>query len=137
MRKNVPIHRPPHVYLDDTWYFLTASTVKRGRYLTADDHLRMWARILQELVGLFEITMDAWVVLPNHYHLLFKSRRGNDLGKFVGRLNGRTSHDLNQLDDARGRQVWYNYWETCIRTEADRWTRFNYVHNNPVKHGYV
>jgi putative transposase len=24
-----------------------------------------------------------------------------------------------------------------MRTEKDFWTRFNYIHNNPVKHGYV
>ena len=36
-----------------------------------------------------------------------------------------------------------DYWPTsaavndCIRTEADYWTRFNYIHHNPVKHGYV
>ena len=36
-----------------------------------------------------------------------------------------------------GRQVWHNYWDTCVRTEADYWTRFNYIHYNPIKHGYV
>jgi putative transposase len=44
---------------------------------------------------------------------------------------------VNTLDGQRGRQVWHNYWDTCIRTEADFWTRFNYIHYNPVKHGYV
>jgi len=33
--------------------------------------------------------------------------------------------------------VWHNYWDTGIRTEADYWARFNYIHHNPVKHGYV
>jgi putative transposase len=85
----------------------------------------------------FGITLRAWVVLRNHYHLLLKSRVGRDISKFIGRLHGRTSYEFNLLDNAQGRKVWYSYWDTCIRTEADYWTRFNYVHNNPVKHGYV
>jgi len=105
MRKKKPPHRPPHIYLDDMWYFLTASTLNRAHYLPTDDHLRLWVDVLRELVALFELAMDAWVVLPNHYHLLFKSRRGSDLGKFIGRLKGRTLYDLNKLDSARGRQV--------------------------------
>ncbi len=33
--------------------------------------------------------------------------------------------------------MWHNYWDRCIRSERDYWTRFNYIHYNPVKHGYV
>lgn len=36
-----------------------------------------------------------------------------------------------------GRQVWHNYWDIYIRSEASFWTHFNYTHNNPLKHGYV
>jgi putative transposase len=30
-----------------------------------------------------------------------------------------------------------NYWDRIIRDEKDYWTKFNYIHYNPVKHGYV
>jgi putative transposase len=36
-----------------------------------------------------------------------------------------------------GRQVWYNYWDSCITHESSYWARLNYVHQNPVKHGFV
>lgn len=137
MNINRSPHRPPHIYMDDTWYIITASTFNRTCYLATDNHLRVWAETIQSLLKEYGITLRAWVVLRNHYHLLLKSRSGHDVGKFVGRLNGRTSREFNLLDDATGRQVWYSYWDTCIRTEKDYWTRFNYIHNNPVKHGYV
>jgi putative transposase len=137
MRKQAPIRRPPHVYLDDTWYIITASTLHGARYLATERHLRLWVDVFRAQVAEFGFPSAAWVVLPNHYHLLLKSRLGRDIGKFIGRLNGRSSYELNGLDGTRGRQVWYSYWETCIRSEAGYWTRFNYIHNNPVKHGYV
>lgn len=137
MPKKKTLHRPPHVYLDDTWYMITASTLGRVHYLVSQDHLRLWVSIFRELIAQFAITPAAWVVLPNHYHLLLKSRLGRDIGCLVGRLNGRTSYEINGLDGTRGRRVWYNYWDACIRSDADYWTRFNYIHNNPVKHGYA
>ena len=59
------------------------------------------------------------------------------MASFLGQLHGGISRQLNLRDGVLGRQVWHNYWDTCIRTEADLWTRFNYVHHNPVKHGYA
>jgi putative transposase len=89
------------------------------------------------LVKEYNFKLSAWVVLHNHYHLLIKPSAGHDVGKFIGHLNGRSSRELNLIDHTKGRKVWYSYWDTCIRTEKDYWTRFNYIHNNPVKHGYV
>jgi putative transposase len=80
---------------------------------------------------------SAWVILANHYHLLVHVHQRHGLGQLVKLLHGRTSHQINQLDNAQGRQLWYSYWDRCIRSDHDFWTRFNYIHYNPVKHGYV
>jgi len=41
------------------------------------------------------------------------------------------------LDGARGRKVWYNFWETKLTYEKSLLARLNYVHQNAVKHGLV
>jgi putative transposase len=92
---------------------------------------------LKALCAEFQLELTAWVILDNHYHILLKSKVGTAIPRFIGRLHGGTSFELNHKDNARGRQVWHNYWDTCIRTERDYWMRFNYVHHNPIKHGYV
>lgn len=130
-------HRPPHLYMDGAWYFVTASIVDKAPILSSEEHFNLWVNALKELVAEFRIKLTAWVVLTNHYHLLFLPRRGSDLGLFMKRLHGRTSRELNACDDTPGRSVWYSYWDTYIRGERDFWTRFNYIHYNPVKHGYV
>jgi putative transposase len=130
-------HRPPHLFVDDAWYFITASTVNKARILSTDDHFNRWVQTFKELIAEFDAKLAAWVVLANHYHFLFLPRRGLDLGKFMKRLNGRTSRELNLLDNTKGRSIWYSYWDICIRSERDFWTHFNYIHFNPVKHGYV
>lgn len=52
-------------------------------------------------------------------------------------IHGRVSYMLNQEDGTRGRKVFQNYWDRCIRNEKDFYTRFNYIHYNPVKHSLV
>ena len=44
---------------------------------------------------------------------------------------------MNQLEEMRGRRLWKNYWDWCVRDESDYWMHFNYIHNNPIKHGIV
>ncbi len=131
------LHHPPHIYLDNTWYTITGAVYQKRRLLQPEGYKDLVRDQLKTLVVEFGLQLAAWVILDNPSHLLAKSRVGAALPRFFGRLNGRTSFDLNGRDGARGRQVWHNYWDTCIRGEADYWTRFNYIHCNPVKHAYV
>ncbi len=59
------------------------------------------------------------------------------LGRFVQNLHSNLSRLLNKLDRLEGRQIWYQYLDRCIRSERDLYTRLNYIHHNPIKHGLV
>lgn len=128
---------PPHVYLDDTWYIITSSVYQRQRLLAPEGYKDIVRDQLKALTIEYNVRLAAWVILDSHYHLLLKSHVAAELPRFIGRLHGRTSFELNTRDGTRGRQLWHNYWDTCIRTEPDYWTRFNYIHHNPIKHGYA
>ena len=137
MKWSTSPHRPPHLYMDASWYFVTASTVNKEHILLTDEHFNLWVVTFKELISEFKMEMAAWAAMPNHCHLLFKPNRAEELGRFMKRLNGSTARKLNLLDNMQGRKVWYSYWDRCMRSEHDFWTRFNYIHFNPVKHGYV
>jgi putative transposase len=116
---------------------VSAAAHKEQRLFSPKSHKDIIRDQLKTLVTLFGLRLSAWVILDNHYHLLIKSSAEASLMQFIRRLHGRTSHDINVLDQYAGRQVWDNYWDHCIRSESDYWTRFNYIHHNPIKHGYV
>jgi putative transposase len=65
-----PPHSPPHLRQDDACYLLTATWYEHYA------HMKDPARRQQVLDLLFEhrvlrgIELRAWVVMPNHYHLL-------------------------------------------------------------------
>lgn len=79
----------------------------------------------------------AWCVLTNHYHVLIQVTNMRQLARALGQFHGRTSLTINQEDGQRGRKVWYRCQDRCMRSEAHYYATLNYIHNNPVKHGYV
>ncbi len=52
-------------------------------------------------------------------------------------IHGKVSYLVNKKENETGRKVFQNYWDRCIRDEADFWKHFNYIHHNPIKHGCV
>ena len=64
------LHHPPHVLIDNSWYFITAHTIGSEFPLTNVNSKRFWLAKLQELAEQFGIGICAYVLLDNHYHLM-------------------------------------------------------------------
>jgi putative transposase len=130
-------HIPFHLYVDGGVYFVTARTLRGRRLFNTNQKKIILANKINGSIKKFGLMLHAWVVLDNHYHIFFSLRHGNLLSKLVQYINGGSSLELNKLDKVTSRQVWWNYWDRNIRTERDFYVRFNYIHHNPVKHGYA
>ena len=81
--------------------------------------------------------VSAWVILPNHYHLLAKVPDIKVYGKMDGDLHRGTATEWNREDATPGRKVWFRFSDREVRSEQAFFAYFNYIHGNPVKHGYV
>ncbi|HEX6715789.1 MAG TPA: transposase, partial [Pyrinomonadaceae bacterium] len=79
----------------------------------------------------------AWCILPNHYHALIKTDQICELRQALGQFHGNSSFRWNEEDSSRGRKVWHNCFERTMRSRRHFWATMNYVHHNPVHHGYV
>jgi putative transposase len=90
-----------------------------------------------ELCREFCSAIYAWCILPNHYHLLARTERIKELRLGLGRFHGRSSFTWNGEAGQRGRKVWHNCFERPMKSERHFWASLNYVHHNPVRHGYV
>ena len=134
--KNRNIHRPSHVFVDNAIYFVTGRCLENaGKPLKNKIAKNIFKKCLNIFISKYQIKLYAWVVLDNHYHLLFRIKNSVDLSKFVNQLHSMTARLLNKLDGNQGEKVWYQYWDHCVRNEKDFWEHFNYIHQNPIKHG--
>jgi putative transposase len=75
--------------------------------------------------------------LPNHYHALVEAADIKRLVYQLGRLHGRISHAWNAEECTRGRKVFFRTVERAMRSDRHYRATLNYVHHNPVRHGYV
>jgi len=98
-----------------------------------------WSNSFIKASEIYGWDVIAWVVLDNHYHVIVTSPEQNatSLSKYVGSFHKFTARQWNGKDQTVGRKVWWNYWDTCVRSEQDFINRLKYVFWNPVKHGYV
>jgi putative transposase len=86
--------------------------------------------------------LEAWAVFANHYHfvarrLLSHFNATTTLKDMVARVHQETSNWVNEQDGTHGRKVWHNFWDSTLTYEKSWIARLNYVHCNPVKHGFV
>ena len=101
------------------------------------ERMTEFERALRETCDQFTTKVYAWCILPNHYHLLLQTERLKELRAELGKLHGRTSFNWNGEDNSRGRQVWHNCLDRAIKLHRHFWASVNYIHHNPVHHGYV
>jgi len=128
------IHHPPHVYLDETIYFITVHIHDDLPIFSAQRKSEL-LNLIAELFKKYDYKLFTYAILNNHYHLLLKVLLSKYLSDIFQTLHGSLSYKWNKEDDLQGRIVFQNYWDYCIRDEKDFWTHFNYIHQNPIKHG--
>ena len=181
-------HYPFHLYSGHT-YAVSGRCQDKLNYFESDFKKEIFKRVLNKSIKRFKIRLFGWIILPNHYHLLFalpeevieqdqrnvgkeegaerldfvpmrigtqsntpleSTKRLDSAGagfnaplsrytivEFIRKIHKDTAREINKLDSIPGRQVWYQYWDYCVRNQPDFWFHFNYIIQNPLKHGLV
>jgi len=126
-----------------TYFFTVTLADRRSRVLT--DHVDILRRVIRQvrLDRPFEIV--AMVILPEHIHALWALPEGD--ADYSGRwqaIKSRFTHYLRKsgmnLDRHKNGEytLWQRrFWEHTIRDEMDMAQHVDYIHYNPVKHGWV
>ena len=134
-----PWHGPPHRKgWQTTQYHISAACYEHVPIVgAATERMDDFAGKLLETLAEAAVTLHAWCVLPNHYHVLVTASDLRELTRRLGKLHGGTSFDWNKQDEMPGRCCWHRASDRAMRGEGHFWATVNYVHNNPVRHGYV
>ncbi len=133
-----PWHSPQHHESQNGRYLLTAACYEHRHCIGLNPkRLVVFSERLLEVLDDRCEQVYAWCILPNHYHALVLTRELPELLHDIGRFHGRTAFEWNGEDNQRGRKVWFNCAETGMKSERHFWATLNYVHHNPMHHGYV
>lgn len=125
-------------------YFFTVNLKNRKEiYLTQYiEHLRKSFRLVQQQ---YPFKIIASVVLPEHLHMVWTLPEGDaDFSTRWKMIKNKFTRCLvtEGAEIYKNRQGEYNcwqrrFWEHQIRDDSDLARHVDYIHFNPVKHGYV
>jgi len=152
-----------NIYLDNIAYFFTATVVE---YIQALNSISLKEFIIKSLSFFREeyvTKINAYVIMPEHLHLIIRSESGDNVRKFMQNLlrkisrkiiidtqffatkSSRSKEAKKRLDvfksHARGRAI-HRVWKERAKGEpiySDRVMKqkLDYIHMNPVKRGLV
>ncbi len=131
-------HSPEHRLSEAGTYIVTSGTYLKQHRFRGGERLRFLCDALLRLAAEYGWNLQAWAVFSNHYHFVALSpANAGSLQDFIKKLHSDTALAANQWDGERGRQVWFQYWETQLTYQKSYFARLSYVHRNAVHHRLV
>ena len=127
-------------------YFFTVNLLERYPNDLLIRHISLLRESVKHVKEKYPFHIDGWVVLPDHMHCIWTLLDDDD--DFATRWRLIKSHFAKSLpkDERRSsirkkrgeRGIWQRrYWEHFIRDSNDYQRHLDYLHYNPLKHGYV
>ena len=129
-------------------FFFTVVTANRRPILATQESVEVLRNAFRAVRARHPFALDAIVVLPDHLHCIWTLPSGDSDFATRWRLikTWFTKHCADALRAAPNRArankheqaLWQRrYWEHTLRDEEDFARHADYIHFNPVKHGYA
>ncbi len=128
-----------------TWFFTVNLAERRDNRLLIE-HIDILRSAFIEVKQKHPFKINASVILPDHLHCIWTLPEGDcDFSTRWGLIKAYFSRQipkgekLSQSRIKRGeRGIWQRrFWEHLIRDDMDYRQHVDYIHWNPVKHGWV
>ncbi len=139
-------------------YFVTTTIVEWQYIFTSTPYFEVLIQSLKYCIGHKGLHLHGYVIMPNHAHYILSSGQGRDLSDIMRDFNTHTSRMITSLlvperrsgllkvfreaalADMRGNtyKVWQEgFHPIALASEHFITQKLNYLHDNPVRKGYV
>jgi putative transposase len=128
-----------------TWFFTVNLAERRANPLLVEN-IDLLRQVFRKVKEDHPFTIDAIVVLPDHLHCIWTLPEGDSDYKTRWALIkagfSRAIPKTERRSESRGsrgeRGIWQRrFWEHMVRSQEDFSRHADYIHWNPVKHGWV
>jgi len=136
-------------YAQEWPQFFTA-TIQQWKHLLADEKYKnIILDSLKFLVAEEKVTINGFVIMSNHLHIIWQSKGDNSIQKIQNSFIKHTSKEFKKLlekdnnlheFEVNAIDRKYNFWQrdslnTELSTPAVSHQKLNYIHYNPIKAG--
>ena len=130
------------------WPQFFTGTIQEWKHLLKEEKYKnVIVDSLKFLVTEGKVTINGFVIMPNHLHIIWQAKGKNNLQQIQNSFIKHTSKEFKKMLEKDGNlQVYevnaidrkYNFWQrdslnTELFTEAVFHQKLNYIHYNPVK----
>jgi putative transposase len=124
--------KPARLFSPPGTYFLTFSTWQRRHLFAVENYARLFLKTLYRYRREGRYTLHAFVLMPDHAHLLLTPAADVTVERAVQLIKGAYSHALGEFI-GRKREVWQRgFTDHRIRNEDDFTHHRHYIEHNPV-----
>ena len=125
-------------YIPEAIYFITSVTKARRRLFDKKENVELFWQTLRRVEEHYRHELQAYVVLPDHFHFLIKPI-GCSFSRLFQSFHRNYTMNFKALHSIKDNlRLWqHRFWDHVMRSEKDWQLHLNYIHYNPVKHGYV
>ncbi len=131
----------PNTYL----HIIITSYNKKPLFIDNIDILRT---AFKNTMQVYKYEIIAICVLPEHIHLILYPKDINNYPKIISSIKHYFSRNVGQVCPTDDLKIGYKnkqekgifqrrYWKHTIKNEEELNKQINYIHYNPVKHGYI
>jgi putative transposase len=127
-------------YVPDAVIFITNVTNKRIPYLESAENIDLLWTVLRKVKEIHPYSLLAYVILPDHFHWLMRvESTGGNFSQVMRSIKANyTLEYKKKYEIEKPFTLWQSrFWDHVIRNERDLEQHFDYIHWNPVKHGYA
>lgn len=137
-------------YIPGGTFFFTLKSERNAPIFRARKTIRSLGCIIRKTKQKWPFQINAIVLLPDHLHAIWTLPHGDadystrwawlkkEFTKGYLAAGGYEQFTSHSRKMNRRRGVWQRrFWEHTIEDEDDFERHFDYIHYNPVKHGYV
>ena len=116
-------------------HFITFSCYKRQPFLHTEEAKDTLQQILEQTRKQQGLRIAAYVLMPEHVHLLTNEPATGTLATFLQILKQQASR---QLKSTNQKQLWQRrYYDFNVSSPEKFTEKLQYIHRNPVKRGLV
>ncbi len=118
-------------------YFITAGTFNKIHVLQSDRMAELFCQTLLHYRDSGKLRVHAFVVMPNHAHLLITVPEGMTLERVMQHVKGGFSYQAGKLFGIRGPLWQKSFVDRRVRDASECGRHKNYIHQNPPQAGLV
>jgi len=128
--------RPLRVQFPGAFYHITSRGNERKRVFRTDTDRKKFLSYLQSAHEKYGALVHCFCFLPNHYHLLLETPRGN-LSEILHHINGAYTTYFNIKRKRSGHLFQGRFKAILVEKEVYAQELSRYIHLNPVRAGLV